>query len=212
MKVDIKKLLPIILFISVFVLIIGAFTFLRPQDIQERKSADKQYEQEVRIEDVPGVKNVKRFSDAAKNINRSISETTGETGEKVSSRVSKPLPYPRISINYSISRTDSIKNGTAEENSTFIIVTLDIRNYGYEYFDAYPKKFRLSYRDLEVMPIVTVSTGNMLDEVLPNSSRTKGDIVFLLDKKKAISEFPKIRYIDGSYTILYNKEGRWRRW
>lgn len=204
-KSNIKKLLPIVLFVIVLTLIIGAFTFLRPQNIQERKTVDR-YEQDItRIEDVPGVINVKRFSDVAKKLtNRTIG--SNRSNSRSSPRANISLPYPRISINYVMKRAYSIKNGTAGENNTFIVVTLDIKNYGYEYFDAHPKKFKLIYRGMELSPIVTVSTGNMLGEVLPNSSRTKGDIIFLLEKKKTVSGVPKITYTDSGYTILYNRE------
>lgn len=210
MKIDIKKSLPIILFVSVLILIAVAFTVLRPQERPpEFNKAD--YEQTVvRIEDMPGISGVKRFSDAAKNVptNKTV---TNRTSTRINRTREIVLPYPRISINYVIRKVTMIQNESAGDNKTFVLVNLDIKNHGYEYFDAHPKKFRLAYTDAEYLPIVTLSTGNMLDEVLPNGSRTKGDLIFLLDKKKASSAVPKIKHIDGGYTTVYNQEGVRRR-
>lgn len=209
-KLNIKKWLPIILLVFILVLIIGAFTFLRPQEKPLKKTSTGP-QQEFKIEDVKGVTNIKRFSDTVKNL--ALNKTN-----KSSSSISRPkptpvpLPYPRISINYVMRRTSSIRNEIADNNNTFVIVTLDIKNYGYQYFDAHPTKFRLVYSGAQLEPTVTISTGNVLDEVLSNSSRTKGDLVFLLDKKKASSGALKIAYVDSGYTILYNQDGRRRRW
>lgn len=217
MKVNIKTLLPIILFVFVLVFIIGSFTSTkpeqRPQDFR-KPSLDEQ--NIMRIEDVPGVTDVKRFSQNVKNLTSNKTIDRSNTSSSTSgTKVGGSLSYPRILINYVMKRTSLIDNENAGDNKTFIVVNLDIRNYGYQYFDAHPTKFRLAYTaytNEEFIPIVTVNTGNVLDEVLVNNSRTKGDLVFLLDNKKVSSGVPKIKYIDGSnYTILYNQESQRRR-
>lgn len=211
-KLDIKKLLPIILFASVLLLIVGAFAFLRPPE-PPHQFKTPQEEQTFKIENVPGISGVKRFSDANKNILNNTNRTRRSTRSTTTNRISAPLPYPRISINYTLSKVSSIREESAGDNSTFIVATLDIKNYGYRYFDAHPKMFRMVYRNTEFEPIVTVGTENVLDEVLPNNSMTKGDIVFLVKQlvKQKMLETPTIRYIEGGYTILYNQGNKRRR-
>ena len=210
MKIDSKKLLPIILFICVLTVLIGAFTFLRPQKPSASLQQDiVEFTDILRIEDQPGITGVQRISDAGKNV--IVNKTNYKRNRTSLSPTPTPLPYPRMSINYSLIRSSNIRNDIAEENKTFVIATLDIKNYGYLYFDAHPTRFRLVYRYGEFEPIVTVNTGNVLEEVIPNNSRVKGDLVFLLDTKIARSERPTIRHIDSGYTLLYNLENR-RRW
>ncbi len=199
-----KKQLKIFSFIlAVFLTLgalIGSFTFLKPQ--VPKLSANDTGINSVNIEDMPVVTDVKRFSDAnKKNIEeRQVKvNATPRTGLTSTPKPPKPLPYPRISINYSVQKTNSIR-GFSVSNSSFLIVTLDIRNFGYKYFDAHPTKFKIDSGG-GIEPFVNVSTGNMLDEVIPNNSRTKGDLVFLLKKGDSFSR--NIKYISQDYTIIY---------
>lgn len=111
----------------------------------------------------------------------------------------KPLPYPRIMINYTTTWVDVLRNQTLETDYKFVIITLEIKNYGYKYFDAYPTKFRI--HGLE--PLVNVSTGNNLDAVLSNNSKTVGDLVVIL--KYGQTYGPKLTYTNSSYTIIYER-------
>jgi hypothetical protein len=193
------------------VVLIGAFTFLKPQKAPENLQQNTgEFTDVLRIEDQPGITGVQRISAAGKNV--TINKTDYRRNRSSLSPTPTPLPYPRMSINYSLRRSTLIRNEVAEVNKTFVIATLDIKNYGYTYFDAHPTRFRLVYRYGEFEPIVTINTGNMLEEVIPNNSRVKGDLVFLLDTKIARSEKPTIRHIDSGYTLLYNLENRRRRW
>jgi hypothetical protein len=192
-------------FIIVFVVLItliALFMFLRPSDtpklpIQEDNGSTITS---------PDVTNVKGFSDAKKNVslNTTNKTTTNKTGNTRPKPTPKPLPYPRISINFSMKRTDSIGSNSANVNNTFMIVMLDIRNYGYKYFDAFPNNFRGVSRDNETIPLVNISTGDTIDDVIPNSSRAKGDLIFLVSKKKPIT---KIIYSpvnkSENYYIIY---------
>ena len=214
MKIDIKKLLPIIIFICVLAVLIGAFTFLRPQQppASLQQGGGEEFTDVRRIEEQPGFSEVKRISDAGKNL--TVNRTNYRQNRTYISPTPTPLPYPRISINYSLRRSSYIRNKGAGENKTFVVANLDIKNYGYLYFDAHPTKFRLIYKygGGEFEPIVTVNTGNMLEEVIPNNSRVRGDLVFLLDTKIARSEKPTIMHIGSGYTLLYNPENRRGRW
>jgi len=177
-----------------------------------------------------GYTNIKKFSDVRKEkLNETIRKIENETNatkvvrKKMSMeernmpdpqrslgtgtriiKTPKPLPYPRISINYSVEKTSSIRSETTDDNHTFVIITLDIRNYGYKYFDAYPTKFKIVMQNKEIIPLVNISTGSMIDEVIPNNSRSKGDLIFILKKREA-SSIPKLTYIQGGYEILYKK-------
>lgn len=152
----------------------------------------------------PGVTNVKSFSDA-KKISTNMINKTSSSSRPVATRTPKPLPYPRISINYSMEKMSSIRGNSVDRNSTFIIVMLDIRNYGYRYFDAHPSRFRIG-QSADIVPLINITTGDIIDDVIVNNSRAKGGLVFLLDKKK----YPgKVTYLltnkSESYTILYKK-------
>jgi len=204
-----NKITFVIAIFVIVVVLIGLFTFLTPKvpQIDPKLSSSQK---EFKIEDMPGVTDVKRLDDPKKK----VVPTTGATNPKESSKSitpkptktpkpPKPLPYPRISINYSIEKVPSIGNQSAGSGQTFVIVTLDIRNYGYKYFDAHPTKFKIIRQNEEISPLVNISTGNTIDAVIPNNSRAKGDLVFLLSKKS--SSFRKITYVRNDYTIFYKK-------
>lgn len=211
MKIHKKSLITIILIVSSLIALIGLFTFLKPQEpikLSEGYSSPRGGSVD-RIEDIPGVKDVQRFSDVRKNSVPISNESRNTSGQSRLSRpvpTPTPLPYPRIAINYSIQRTALIRNESAGINSTFIIVTLDIRNYGYIYFDAHPTKFKIvgqdMGQDIELKPSVNINTGDMLDNIVPNNSRTKGDLIFKVDRKTTTFA-PKIIYLNNSYQILY---------
>jgi len=192
------KKIVIIVLAAVFILVlIGAFMYLTPKvpDIIIPNETTRK----LRFEDIPGVTDVRKFSDVNKlKSNRSITKNIRPANIRPAN-TPKPLPYPRIEINYSIEQTSSIRSFSAGSGNVFVIVTIDIRNYGYKYFDAFPSKFKYG----EIEPLVNVTTGNDLDAVIPNSSRTEGNLVFLLDKKRAYVR--KIAYSSNDYRILYKK-------
>lgn len=161
----------------------------------------------TRIEDIDhSITGVKRFSDAKKDKNTAdkTSSSSSSSSSPAPTQTSKPLPYPRISINYSIQMVDSIRGNSVDSNSTFVIVMLDIRNYGYRYFDAYPNNFRGIVRKENIIPLINISTGDTIDDVIPNNSRAKGDLVFLISKKNLMT---KIIYSpvnkSENYYIMY---------
>lgn len=206
-KSSLMKIIPIVLVLIAF---IGLFTlFKSPEPIKLPEGyVPPQAGSIERIEDVPGVTDVKRISDFKKTSTLG----TMNNSKNVTSRypIPTPIPYPRMAINYSIKTTSSIRDENSGPNSTFIIVTLDIRNYGYLYFDAHPTKFKIVgrdirlNRDIDLMPIVNISTGNMLEEVITNNSRAKGDLIFLIDRR-TFRFAPKIVYLDNNYLIFYRQ-------
>lgn len=213
MKINISKktLISIIVFISIStIVVIGLFSFLKPEDTDFKAKYEEQ-QKKFRIEDVPGVTNIERFSDAEKKKNVSVANRTSVTNRSAKpTPTPKPLPYPRIQINYTLKTASVIRNETAPKDYIFIMAKLDIKNYGYKYFDAHPSKFRLTGRGISEEPLVTVSTGNTLEEVIPNNSRSIGDLIFLLKKdpkytrgKKEIMHTEKANYL-----ILYNSRKR----
>lgn len=191
----------IIVIVSLIVLI-GLFIFLRPSDTIKLPVIDKDNSNvsNAALDAARGITGVKKISDAKKGI--SGSDSNGTIRPK---STPKPLPYPRISINYSIQRSSSIGGNSVDKNSTFVIVMLDIRNYGYKYFDAFSNNFRgvLTRNKEEIRPLVNISTGNMIDAVIPNSSRAKGDLLFLTSKKISIRDI--IYHSNESYYIIYKK-------
>jgi len=205
MEIHKKSLVAIMLIVSSLVALIGLFTFIKPQGpIENVRYSPK--DSIDRIEDIPGVKDVRRFSDIKKNILNESKNKTVRTVRSVPVPTPTPLPYPRIVINYSIQRTTSIRNESAGANNTFMIVTLDIKNYGYIYFDAHPKRFKIVGKE-ELKPLVNISTGDMLDDIIPNNSRAKGDLIFKVSKNLFVP-FMKIVYVndgDNSYQILYRQ-------
>lgn len=189
----------LIIFASL-VILVALFIVLRPQGVVKLPINQSDGPS---IKNMSGITNVKSFSDFKKNATSRSNAT--RTGRSSRSRESKPLPYPRISINYSVQKTRSIGSNTLDKNSTFLIVTLDIRNYGYTYFDAHQSKFRMG-KDGEIRPLINISTGKTIDAVLPNNSRAKGNLIFLLGK--GVNQ-GTIRFISTntseSYNILYKK-------
>lgn len=155
----------------------------------------------IPIEAQPGITNVHRFSDLYNNLSsQAITNVAGKKTNGFYARPSatpKPLPYPRIAINYSLQTTNSIRGIGAGRNDSFILVSVEIRNFGYNYFDADPRKFRLG----SLEPILNVSTGNMLDAVVPNNSETQGDLIFLTGN--AQRESGRLSYVSGEYKIIY---------
>lgn len=213
MKIQKNSLMKIVLVAISLIALIGLFTLFKPQEPiklpEDSYSSPKGFSMVDRIEDVPGVKDVKRFSDVSKN--RTIASGGSGGSRNASSRpvpTPTPMPYPRIAINYTTKMTTLIRNESAGTNNTFMIVTLDVRNYGYRYFDAHPTKFKIVAKDgaknVEFRPVVNVSTSNMLDDVVPNNSRAKGDLVFRVGIKSRIYS-PKIVYLNDSYLILYRQ-------
>lgn len=185
-------------------IMIEAFSYLVPK--QPGNFNENETVKQNDFVNQPGITNVRRFTD-----NLSERNTNSASSGKIivgsiivgnTNRANAPLPYPRISINYTIDNVGTIGNKNSGENNTFSLVRLDIRNYGYKYFDAHPAKFRLVIRDNTFYPIVNITTGNMLDAVIPNSSRAKGDLIFLLSLKDSRGN-PKITYI-GDYKIVYS--------
>ena len=201
----------IIATVGIFVLLIGVYTFLSPQSIQSI-TPSKSVQKEFRIEDVPGITGIKRISDSNKNkiYESNKNKTTGLNYSRNitlrPAKTPKPLPYPRITINYSTEKTSSIRKEVVddERNNTFVILTLDIRNFGYKFFDAHPSKFRIiGSQNAEFEPLVNITTGELLDDIIVNNSRAKGDLVFIFQKNRA--SVNKIIYLSGDYTILYHK-------
>jgi hypothetical protein len=115
----------------------------------------------------------------------------------------KAVPYPRIEIHYSLSNAGSINGVSANKGYYFLVTNIQIQNFGYKYFDAHPSKFVITNYNTAVAPSVDVSTGNMLNSVLPNNSITKGDLVFSLNTHFGAA---KLEYVNGDYgyTILWN--------
>lgn len=199
----------LIVFASLVVLI-GIFMFSRPPDryIPSNESSSLP-------DTIPGAINIKKFSDTKKTISEPKTKTTtapvqggteaSETSEPKETPI--PLPYPRIMINYSVEDTSSIGNNVLDENSTFVLVKLDIKNFGYKYFDAYPNNFRAPYYDGDLIPLINVSTGNMIDAVIPNNSRAIGDIVFIIPAKANSPRDIKYSPIGNSenYYIMYQE-------
>lgn len=188
MKIPLKIILIILAIFLALAALIGAFTFLRPQVTEYNESNDV-VTLNKSTQEALGMTNVESFSDPKKN----ITSTTGsnKTGTTRPTITPKPLPYPRILINYSMQRTSTIGSNIAGENTTFVHVLLDIRNFGYRYFDAFPNNFRgiLSGNEGdETIPLVNISTGNTIDAVIPNNSRAKGDLQFLIDNKKLLTK------------------------
>ena len=214
MEISAKKI--IISTLAIFflvVLLIGAFTFLRPQEPYKIFEKQQQNITVTRIEDQPGISNVRRFTDNRSNVSGYVNPLSPSfplvSGQQYGTTLgTKPLPYPRIMINYSTEITSTIRSENTGEGYLFVIVTLDIRNYGYKYFDAYPTKFVIHRWNTEVKPLLNVSTGNIIDAVIPNNSRAKGDLVFKFKERDAFID-PKIKYTSGSYTILYNLVSPW---
>lgn len=211
-----RHLLIFIIVIGFIILLYSLFSGSKEQQGSLEKFLESQggQQKDTRIEDVPGVYNVKRFSDAYKRETIDTNKTGGNyTGASrtvtvTPTRTPKPLPYPRITINYSMSSTNSIRGQTAEKDHQFIVLNMEIRNHGYEYFDAYPIKFDLQSHNEIFEADINVSTGNMLDAVLPNNSMTVGDVIFKVKSKYRMTN-PKIVYKDlykgGNYLIMYNK-------
>lgn len=222
-KISSKTIVSVLVVLVFVVALIGAFTFLKPQNPSELINKTKQVKQEIPFEKRPGISNVKTFSDARKNrANRTLDRNaSGNVSEiLVPRRTPKPLPYPRIEINYTSTVTDTIGGMSAnelgfaeeyehkEDNNTrnkrsykFLIIKLDIRNYGYKYFDANPTRFKIVKGNRIIEPIVNVSTGDTIDAVVPNNSRAKGDVIFLLKPREPASS--KIKYKSNDYKILF---------
>lgn len=188
----------IIVFASLIILI-ALFMFLRPSDTPKLPISDNGSEEPP--VDLSDVTDVKSFSDVNK---RTASNQTGSTVRP--ERTPKPLPYPRISINYSLQEVSSIGTNKVDENNTLVLVKLDIRNYGYRYFDAYPNNFRGIVRGQEIIPLINVSTGDIIDAVIPNGSVAKGDLVFMTSKKRSMTKiiYSPINKSD-SYKIIYTE-------
>ena len=207
-----RSYLIIIVAISISLLLVGIYTFLSSKQIPSIVPG-KSVQKEFRIEDVPGVTNVKRISDSNRNRSQisdsNRSQIAGNYSRAVTVRPAitpKPLPYPRIMINYSTETVSSIRNEVVndERNNTFVILTLDIRNFGYKFFDAHPSKFRIiGSQNVEFEPLVNITTRALLNTVIVNNSRAKGDLVFIFKKNRA--SINKIIYLPGDYTILYHK-------
>jgi hypothetical protein len=203
MKIDSKKSWIIIISI---VFLISLFIFFRPPEPVKIQSVSVSQP----AEDVlAGATNIKRFSDINRNVasNVAVSATNKRTNTNPAiTRTPIPPPYPRITINFSSQAVSSIRGndaGNDARNYSFIITTLEIQNYGYKYFDASASKFRSGIGNTEIRPLINISTGNMIDAVIPSNSSAQGDLVFLVSKRGA--GIGMIRYISGGYTILYHR-------
>lgn len=198
MKIPMKK--SVIIFASLIVLIV-LFVVLRPPGPPKLPANSSDGSNAVNI---PGAWDIKSFSDTKKNVATPAVNKPKTTTTKPK-RTPKPLPYPRIVINYSMQKTRSIGSNILDKNSWFIIVTLDIRNYGYKYFDAHPSKFRIG-KGGDIIPLINISTGKTIDAVIPNNSRARGNLIFLLGKKVSQG---KLIYSPTStpenYYIIYKK-------
>ena len=158
----------------------------------------------IPIENQPGVTNVKKFSDLNKRIS-DVKNATNNPANRAYTRPSptpKPLPYPRIEINYSLQSMSSINGISADNDQIFILVTMEIRNFGYRYFDAHPTKFRIVNYNTAIEPSVNISTRDILDAVLPNNSMTRGELIFSADKHFGST---KLAYVSGDYQILWHR-------
>lgn len=184
------------------IILIGLFIFLRPPEpVKIQSMAATQPAPDV----LAGATNIKRLSDTNKNTvsNAAVSVTNKKTNPNpVITRTPIPPPYPRITINFSSQSVSSIRGNDAG-NGSFIITTLEIQNFGYRYFDASASKFRATSGNTEIRPLVNVSTGNMIDAVIPSNSSAQGDLVFLVGRKGGT--VGRVRYISGGYTILYHQ-------
>jgi len=214
--------MPIIVFtIFIIAVLIGYFTFLKPEPSKMLKKGIKESNKTQnitrynvgRISDPNSWKNVRSpFRGIVGNFSTGNWSWTSEgvrwdkngTAEIWSIR-DRLLPYPRISINYSTIETDTIRGESAGNKSAFLILRLDIRNYGYKYFDAHPSKFRIDKGNVKIYPILNISTENMLDVVVPNNSRGKGDLIFLVGKRDTHIGRSSLVYMSRNYTILYNR-------
>lgn len=191
------------------VIILVAFVSMMSSREKERIRPPIELDDRSAMIDTSGVTDVKGFYNTKKDGMETVNKTStsGITDGALSpTKTPKPLPYPRISINYSVQQTSSIGDNDADVNSTFVIVMLDIRNYGYIYFDAFQNNFRGISRRNEIRPLVNISTGNTIDAVIPNNSRAKGDLLFLISKKEQIK---KITYSpinkSENYYIIYTR-------
>ena len=170
----------LIVFACLLVLIV-LFIVLRPSDTP-KLPVDNSNESQLTPDEMKGVTNVKGFSNAnTSNANTTPSSKLNKANTIRPKPTPVPLPYPRISINYSVTRTRSIGSVSLDKNSTFLLVTLDIRNYGYKYFDAHLSKFRMGTNG-DLIPLTNISTGKTIDAVIPNNSMARGDMIFLLGK------------------------------
>lgn len=205
-----KKIYIIILIFAFIAIVALIFSSPKPQTPNIPKFAKDSFQtNQSRIEDMPGVTGVKRFSNINKNTGKNdigANRTNSSSGSRSIVKTSIPLPYPRISINYTVRTASSIRGENAGANSTFIVLKLDIRNYGYRYFDAHPTKFKIITNDnTNLEPIAYVNTGDVLDAVLPNNSRVMGDLVFKYEKRARSVSIRDIIYLSNNYTILYKK-------
>lgn len=196
----------LIVFASLLILI-GLYMFLRPPDTAKLANLSSD-ENATSAKELIGATNIRSFSDVSKNKASAGNATGATSGNKSGSKrvkpakTPKPLPYPRITINYSMHATRSVGGNDADVNNTFVVVTLDIRNYGYTYFDAHPSRFRGG----EIRPLINVSNGKTIDAVIPNGSRAKGSLIFLVKKNihsVQIKYFPT--NTSENYLILYKK-------
>lgn len=195
-----KKLIIISIVLIISLILIIAFIQKAPKISQFKNPDENVSNNNFKIENVPGVSNIKRFSDTVSRSNETINKSTGKTQKSGKVKPTPtPLPYPRISINYSLERTTSIRGIEIDDkkNNSYLVTSLDIRNYGYKYFDADPLKFRLG----DLKPLLNVSTGDMLNDVVPNNSRAQGDLIFRIDIKQRWTTI--LTYNGGSYTIIY---------
>lgn len=202
-----KIAIPILVIIIFIAALMGAFILLKPQSPEQLINDTKKKQVTIPFEQRPGVTNVKTFSDAYKN-KRNASLGKGNTSDNGSvsprpTRTPKPLPYPRIEINYTSESVTTIGDESAGEGYKFLIIKMDIRNYGYKYFDAHPTKFAIAKGNSLIDPIVNVSTENIIDAVIPNNSRAKGDIIFLSKSHQTVS-VKKMRYKSDNYKIIFN--------
>lgn len=144
-----------------------------------------------------------RTDSAANAMNGSTANATNRSGFVTYER---PLPYPRVMINYSTQAIDMIGSENAGDKNIFLVLTLEIRNYGYKYFDAHPSKFIINRGGAKIYPVMNVSTDNMLDVVIPNNSRGKGDLIFLVGERETYIGRSSIEYLSkNDYKILYNQ-------
>lgn len=189
----------LIIFVSLIILV-GLFIILRPQGVVKLPINNS----DGPTMDMSEVTDVKSFSDAKKPAVPKSNRTNVSSSIRPK-KTPKPLPYPRISINYTVEKTRTIGSNKLDKNSTFIIVTLDIRNYGYTYFDAHQSKFRIGLKG-DLRPLVNISTGKTIDAVIPNNSRAKGNLIFLLNK--SVNQGKVVYHSTNTsenYNILYKK-------
>lgn len=203
----------IVLTVFVIIILIGFFTLINPDPDKIVSFKNATTNKTMRS----GIYNVGKFSDPNSSKKSSIWWSTQVLGNRSKSawnitsgigsqgevdRWGRPLPYPRISISYSVYPTYTIGTEEAGENNMFLVFTVEIRNYGYEYFDAHPSKFRI-VRNKKIEPLVSISNGNVLDVVIPNNSKGKGDLIFLIEKGRTFGN-PRLEYTLKNYKIIYN--------